>query len=86
MILALLSPFGVTPAMREFREQAKALMGDRFAGESRTFQRFIRKEHPSPIDGACRIAIRLLRKGFITGAVMAIAACIDLIEIEEMNP
>jgi len=83
MILDLLNPFTVTPEMREFREQVKKLLGRRFSSESRDFRRFIQNEHSSPIDSACSISIRLLRKGYHTGAALAIAACVDLIEAEE---
>lgn len=69
--------------MREFRAHVKAIFGACFQKESQEFQRFIRKENSSPVDGATRIALRLSRKGYMRGAMMAIAACIDLIEEEE---
>ena len=83
MIHSFLNPFTVTPAMREFRARVKKLVGTRYAGESVAFRRMIKAEGRSLVDGATRIFIRLSRRDYPTGAALAIAACVDLIEAEE---
>jgi len=83
MILDLLNPFTVTPEMRVFRARAKKLLGTRYIGESIAFRRMIKAEGTSIVDGATRIFVRLSRRGYLTGAALAIAACVDLIEAEE---
>ena len=82
MILSLLNPFTVTPAMREFRAEVRSMFGPAYPVESRVFQGFIRREAGPVVDSAARIALRLARKGLHRGAAMALAACVDLIDAD----